>query len=300
MSMALDFSIIVPTYNRPGQLAHCLEVLASLDYPKQQFEIIVVDDGSDVSLDAAISSCSDEIQVTCVRQQNGGPGVARNTGAQSARGTFIAFTDDDCEPAPDWLARLHRSLAENPGAMVGGRTVNALEENPYAATSQAIVDIVYDYYNTDPYDAGFFATNNLALPADGFRELGGFDARFRTSEDRDLCDRWAGSGRRLVYDADAVVRHAHRLTFTSFVRQHFNYGRGARKFYLAHKDRSPGESTLKGSFYRELIRRIPQTLKGKRNIPYLSFMLLAWQIANTAGFLAEVLFPGERQEGGDG
>ena len=83
--------------------------------------------------------------------------------------------------------------------MVGGRTINALPDNPYATASQEIIDVVYRYYNAEAGPARFFTSNNLALSAERFRAIGGFDPAFTTSEDRELCDRWLHHGGALAY-----------------------------------------------------------------------------------------------------
>lgn len=286
-----DFSIIVPTYNRPGQLARCLDSLAALDYPADRREVIVVDDGGDEPVGPLVECRADSLRARCLYHENAGPGAARNTGAESAAGRFLAFTDDDCNPAPDWLTQLREALDTDPSAMVGGRTVNALPDNPCSTASQVIVDLVYDYYNPLGEQAGFFATNNMAVPAESFRTLGGFASGFRTSEDRDLCDRWAASGRRLRYVPGAVVRHAHRLDVGAFWKQHVGYGRGARRFYLAHRAHDVSTSTIKSDFYWSLVWRVPQALKGKRRLLRVLCLLFVWQVANITGFTLETLFP---------
>jgi len=288
----VDFSIVIPSYRRPGQLADCLRALERLDYAADRFEVIVVDDGNPDPLEAARLDMPRRLQVRFLRRPNGGPGAARNTGVEAARGRFVAFTDDDCAPAPDWLKRMREALEAAPGALVGGRTCNALGDNPYAVTSQLIVDFAYEFYKYGTDSAGFFATNNMALPAADFRDLGGFDPCFRTSEDRDFCDRWTLSGRPMRFAPEAIVHHAHRLTLGGFLRQHFHYGRGARQFYLAHRRRGAGESTLNASFYGELLRRVPATVRGRPQAVRVGLLLLAWQAANTAGFLSETVAPG--------
>src|SRR5438552_18931735 len=97
------FSIIVPTYKRPAQLAACLQAIARLDYPRDGFEVIVVNDGSQAPPQALIASFKDRLDMTLLKQAHAGPGAARNTVAAKARGKSIAFTDDDCLPGPDWL-----------------------------------------------------------------------------------------------------------------------------------------------------------------------------------------------------
>ncbi len=128
----------------------------------------------------------------------------------------MAFTDDDCVPAPDWLQNLAaRFVTAADHVIIGGRTLNALPNNLYSTASQLIVDVGCAYLNTDPNHARFFTANNLALPADGFRALDGFDTTFVTaaSEDRELCGRWVSRGCRMIYAPEVLVYHAHELTW---------------------------------------------------------------------------------------
>lgn len=80
------FSIIIPTYSRPEQLVACLQSLTHLDYPRDRFEVIVVDDGSDMPLEGVVTPLRNWLEVTLLRQMNSGLGVARNTGAARAKG----------------------------------------------------------------------------------------------------------------------------------------------------------------------------------------------------------------------
>ena len=203
MNEAPFFSIVITTFRRPRQIVECLHSLEFLDYPRSRYEVIVVDDGSPEPLDAIISSFRASLPLTLLRQPNGGPASGRNTGARHARGRYLAFTDDDCQPAPDWLKRLEACLLADPDIMVGGRTVNVLPSHCSAA-SQIIHDLVYGFFNHDPEHARFFATNNMALPRLQFLAAGGLDESFRfASEDRELCDRWHHLGFRLRYEPAA-------------------------------------------------------------------------------------------------
>ena len=228
------FTVIVPTFNRPRQLAACLQALAGLDYPHERMEVIVIDDGSPEAPTEAVETVSHQIAVTLLRQANAGPAMARNTGAAQAKGELLAFTDDDCAPDAQWLRALAVpfSTAREP-LLVGGRTVNSLAQDACAAASQSLVDYLYAYYNTRPGGARFFASNNIALSVEGFHALGGFDTTFRSAagEDRDFCDRWLGQGFGLVYAPDALICHAHGMTLSAFWTQHFRYGQAAFRFH---------------------------------------------------------------------
>ena len=139
-----------------------------------------------------------------------------------------------------WLKALAAHLAAARRQAIAGRTINALPHNLFATASQLIIDMVHAYYNADPYRALFSASNNLALPTEMFRSLGGFDEAFRVSEDRDLIDRWLRHGHRLIYAPDVLVYHAPALTGRSFWWQHFYYGRGAFHYHRARARRGSG------------------------------------------------------------
>lgn len=283
------FSIIIPTYDRPEQLRTCLKSLARLDYPRGRFEVIIVDDGSLTPLRPVTDAFRGRLDLTLHRQANAGPAAARNTGAARAEGDFFAFIDDDCRAAPRWLHAFATRFCKTPDRLVGGRTVNALPENPFSTASELLSRYLYRYYNRDPERARFFASNNMAVPARLFHKIGGFDAVtfHTTAEDRELCDRWRHYGYRMTYVPDAVAYHAHPLTLSGFCRQHFNYGRGAPPFHRVRAQR--GHHYLipePPSFYWNLIRFPLGRSCG--SVAWLHAALLGLaQAANAAGFFWE-------------
>ena len=284
MGSTPSFSIVIPTLNRPRQLEQCLAALAELDYPSHRIQLIIVDDGSRPPMSARPPAGWLADRTTWLRQDNAGPAAARNFGASHATGEYLAFTDDDCLPTSGWLRQLAAALALAPDALVGGHTTNALPTNLYAVASQVIIDVSYARLLATHSELRFFASNNFAVKAAHFRCLGGFDPAFRTSEDRDFCDRWLRAGRALALAPDAVVRHSHELTLGGFWRQHFAYGRGACRFHLARARRGAGRLRPDTSYYRAVFLAglasptLPQRLA-------LSGLFLAWQAANAAGYL---------------
>lgn len=284
------FSVVVPTRDRPAQLAECLRALARQDYPPDRFEVIVVDDGSAAVPARPAGEFGGLSDVRLLAQANAGPAAARNRGAAQARGRFLAFTDDDCAPDAVWLRALAARFAETPDCLVGGRTVNALPANPCSETSQLIIEVVYEHYNSGRAGPRFFASNNLAAPAELFRAAGGFDETFKTSEDRELCDRWLARGLRLSYAPDAIVRHAHELTPRALWRQHFGYGRGACRFHRARAARGAGTFRPEGAFYLKLLRASLGRARGPAALAPPALLLWA-QAANAAGFFYERFRP---------
>jgi glycosyltransferase involved in cell wall biosynthesis len=291
------FSIIIPTYNRPERLATCLGAIAQLDYPRVQFEVIVVDDGSQEPLEATVATVRDglrstgdhRLNLTLIRQANAGPAAARNTGAAQARGQFLVFTDDDCLPAPDWLSTLAVRFQAAPESLIGGQTLNALPDNLYSTASQILIDYLYDYYNAKSIQPNFFASNNFALATDRFRALGGFDTSFplAAGEDREFCDRWLHHGYPMLYAPEVQIAHAHHLTFAKFWRQHFNYGRGAFCFHQVRAKRAQDRIRVEPwSFYFNLLTYPFRRATAQPPI-LLAGLLWLSQVANVGGFFWE-------------
>lgn len=280
------FSVIVPTYGRAAQLRDCLRGLAELDFPRDRFEVIVVDDGGNPPAQLTLHESPAPIRLTVLTVPHAGPGGARNAGAQHARGRFLAFLDDDCRPAPSWLSALEARFAATPGRAIGGRTLNALSGNLYAAASQALHAYIYSYYNAEPDAARFLTPANFAVPAAAFRAIGGFHPIFGTvpSEDREFCYRWLRRGYAMAYAPEAVVYHARPLTFRRFCVQHFNYGCGAYYFHTLRARDSDGRVRLEpASFYRNLVRSAFAEASGPRAYA-LAILLAVTQAANAAGF----------------
>ncbi|MDM9382073.1 glycosyltransferase [Chlorogloeopsis sp. ULAP01] len=285
------FSIIIPTYNRPERLATCLESLVRLESPRNGFEVIVVDDGSKVALEPVAARFQAQLNLKLLKQVNAGPAKARNTGAVQAQGKFLAFTDDDCMPAPDWLTNLAARFAMAEDSMIGGQTLNALPENLYSTASQVLIDYLYKYYNTSSHPVSFFASNNLALPAVLFHALGGFDTTFplAAGEDREFCDRWLHHGYQMIYAPEVHVYHAHKLTLSTFWRQHFNYGRGAFCFHTRRSQRTEGRIKVEPlKFYFNLLAH-PLLQKSSQPGILVSVLFVVSQVANVAGFFWERL-----------
>lgn len=245
----MRFSIIIPTYNRPVLLDRCLTAIAALNYPRDDFEVIVVDDGSDPEPGDVIARHTARLAPKYFRSHRRGPAWARNRGLREAQGEYVAFIDDDCAPEPEWLGAMDRAFARSPEAGLGGKIVNAAENGICGRTSQILITFLYEYGSLHPQWPRFFCSNNLAFPKKPLLEIGGFDENYGLSagEDRDLCARWLEQ-RELLYVPDAVIRHRQNLNLRSFCVQHYRYGRGAHQFWL--RRREIGDMRLRPASWR--------------------------------------------------
>jgi GT2 family glycosyltransferase len=278
-------AIVVPSFDRPARLRDCLEALLALE--GEPPEIVVVDDGSPTPLDGVCAAFGPRVR--CIRQTNRGPAAARNAGVYASGADFIAFTDDDCRPHPNWLVALRHASGRDGSALVGGRVINALAGNIYASASQAVCDYLYDYFGADHGEAPFFTSNNMACARAMFERLGGFDETFplAAAEDRDFGLRWRAAGGSLRYAPDAIVEHSHALDLRRFWRQHSNYGRGARHLHRQldrRGDRRPRREAL--AFYLGLLTH-PLRGDGRRRLAQAGLMAMS-QAAMIQGYVSEV------------
>ncbi len=285
-----SFSVIIPTYQRPIELVRCLTAIEKLDYPKENFEVIVVNDGGEMD-EKTISSFSSKFDLKLLNQKNSGPAKARNHGALSAKNEFLAFTDDDCEPYRDWLKAFSEHVKLSPSAMLGGLTVNAVKKNVFSTASQTLVDYLYDYGDGSNSNFSFFTSNNLTVPRSKFLSIGGFDESFKlpAAEDRDLGSRWMENNHDKAFVETAIVYHHHNLNWRDFWRQHYNYGRGAYHFHTLRKHRNNQKLKIEPiNFYIKMFY-FPFIKHPVPRAALISSLFFIGQSANALGFFQETI-----------
>lgn len=284
MSDDPSISVVIPTRDRPRQLAACLAALAALEAPAGGIEVIVVNDGGALSLPAG-----GDLPLTVLDTGGRGPAAARNAGALRAQAPLVAFTDDDCAPEPGWAIVLLRRHRAQPDALIGGPTVNALRDNPYSRSAQAIAESALAHHNADPERPRLLPSSNAAAPAALFAEIGGFDETIAKAggEDFELCNRWAERGWSLAWAPDAAVIHSHPLDLRRFWRQQSAYGAGA---FLRRRARAArgGEFELQPSATSGILSIAVRRAIADRDTAMLLLIGL-WQAANLAGFIGAAL-----------
>lgn len=287
----MQFSVVIPTYNRPEALRRCLLSLQAQDFPATEAEVVVVDDGGSVSVEPVVAECGGPLPIRWLRQDNAGPGAARNTGAQGARGRYLIFVDDDCLCHPNLLKDYRGGFQAHPRALLGGRLLTRPQENWFCQTAQIVLDMALRFFNADPGRARFFSSNNFAVPRSEFLAVGGFwGERFRVaSEDREFCDRWRLRGLPLLALPSASVYHAPNLNLASFLKMYFRYGRGAFRYHQIRHQRGSGSLRADSRFHLRLPFLLVQALRNfSAHQRIQSLLLLAlWQLVNLCGFLYE-------------
>jgi glycosyltransferase involved in cell wall biosynthesis len=209
-------SVIVSSYQRPAALARLLRALADQTLAREVFEVIVVDNGSGPETAGTLAAALAELDLdlrTVRHAQNRGPAGGRNRGWCLARAPLVAFTDDDCRPAPDWLEQLLACAVVHDAAsapvVIQGRTDP--EPRDLAAARHTLYARIVSVQAAD----GRFETCNILYPRRLLEQLGGFDESFLprgvgarpVGEDTDLGWRARDRGAISVFAPEAVVYH---------------------------------------------------------------------------------------------
>src|SRR5579872_4836052 len=152
-------SVVIPAYAYPAGLERLLTALTRQQLA-DSFEVVVMDDGSPESLRPVAERYAGALDLQYVRREGGGPARARNAGARLARAEWVAFTDHDCEPAPDWLSQLLSGFRQFGPAVLGGRKVTGLPDNDWSVAHDLLGEYASGWRSegATPY----FSTNNLA------------------------------------------------------------------------------------------------------------------------------------------
>ena len=233
----MEISVIIPSFNRKFKLKQCLDSLFAQIYPKEAFEIIVIDDGSsDGTKDMLDELSKNNSNLRYFVQENKGPASARNLGIKQSRAEIIGFTDSDCILDKNWVRLMVQAHnLDKHIAAVGGVT-EVDSSNLKARVSQFLSDGAIKTVIDGKSETIFFPTCNVSFKreyiVDGFNELFPLPA----GEDLDFFWRLFKKGRRFSYDRNIKVFHNCHTGFYSFLKQAYMYGRGNYLVQHIHKD----------------------------------------------------------------
>jgi glycosyltransferase involved in cell wall biosynthesis len=232
-------SIIIPVKNMENTIKDLLDSIMQLDYPKDKVEVIIVDGGSnDKTLEIA-----SKYPVKILREEGRGPNHGRKVGVMNATGEIYAFTDGDCILPRDWLKIIVEKLKDPEVGCVGGSVFVSkdLEDNLIAKYSDEsimrVMPIAEKSEKTS--DVKIFkhlALCNMAVKRDVLNIVGGLREDMKTFEDVDLMASICKSGYKVLRSPEIYVWHKHRSNVRELIKQTFNYGRGAPKFFKNHPE----------------------------------------------------------------
>ena len=236
-------SIIVPVHNCENRIEKCIQSLLNQDYPKDRFEIIIVDNNSQDKTKEIIKKYPVQYAFEGSTQTSY---AARNTGVRASKGDIIAFTDDDCIPFKNWLSEGVSFFNQIEIGCVAGEIIadepqNYIEE--YLNSKCTLSQKWTMKHKFLPYPQ----TANAFYKKDVFNKIGYFEEKWPSGGDADFAWRMRlNSEYKLILNPKSVVKHRHRSTLKSMYIQKVKWGVGRVLLYKKYKiemgKRKPSET----------------------------------------------------------
>lgn len=224
--MDLQYSFIVPVYNRPQEIEELLESMCALQFTKG-FEVVIVEDGSTDSSAEIVKNYSERLLITYLVKENSGPGDSRNYGMAGASGNYFLILDSDCLLPHHYLDAVDAFLTNEFVHCFGG----ADAAHPSFSSLQKAIN----YTMTALLTTGGIRGNrksvqqfeprsfNMGLSKTAFEKTGGF-GDIHPGEDPDLSQRVRKEGFRTAFVPDAYVYHKRRISWKKFHLQVKKFG----------------------------------------------------------------------------
>ncbi|MBI4318327.1 MAG: glycosyltransferase [Chloroflexi bacterium] len=296
-------SIVIPVRNAERTLDTTMEYVAALDYPKDRMQVILADGGSTDGTVQLIRHWQHRLEyLTLVEVPNcTSPGHARNEALKEATGEYVLFTDGDCAPNEDWVREILEPFLMDEGIGGVGGEVLTLRTDPNNETEAyceqvgflsvagrcGITENGYFPALTDraPHevnggnDSPFFATANAAFRKSVIDEIGGGFWAAPTGEDVDFSLRIVEKGHKLYFAKTAVVKHMHRVSLESYLKQWYGYGYGHPLLIAKH---AADKLEFVFQLGNPVFVKVPSPLKGIVHVGafHLMHLLLATSIAS--------------------
>jgi len=229
------YSLIVPVYNRPEEVQELLDSLLQQTFP--DYEIILVEDGSQDTCEAAVNNAQGKLPVRYFTKPNSGPGTTRNFGADKAAGEWYIFLDSDVWVPPAYLDQVDAFMEANQVDAFGGP--DRAHPN-FSPIQKAINYAMTSFFTTggirggaEKMDKFYPRSFNMGVHESVMNATGGFSA-MRFGEDLDFSLRILAHGFKTALIPDAFVYHKRRTHFKAFFKQVYNSGIARINLYLLY------------------------------------------------------------------
>jgi len=239
-----EVSVIIPVLNGEGEIGRCLECLLQNRFPRNRFEIIVVDNGSKDRTIEVVKSFQVHVALRMLVLEKVHISALRNFGAAEARGKILAFLDADCLAPPEWLQAASQ-IARNGNSGVCG----AHYRIPDDATWVGRIWTSDRFYGKEG-NVSYVPAGDLIIRQDLFRRVGGFDESIQTNEDFELCQRARQAGLSVrSYPGLAVVHLGTPRTVSGFFRKQRWHGTHVLTVFLRDPRKRSNRSVVLLSVY---------------------------------------------------
>ncbi len=210
-------SVIVPVFNDAQRVGKCIGALLAQTYPRDRYEIIVVDNGSSDESRRVVREYPVKLLVENAVKSSY---AARNKGIQNARGEVIAFTDADCIPHPDWIEKGVGNLISTPNCGLVGGKIEIFFRQSGRPNAVEVYDSIMGFNQKEDVEIYHFgSTANVFTSKEVFDRVGLFDDRLKSGGDNQWGRRVYAAGYTLAYADDAVIAHPARHSLEQLYRR---------------------------------------------------------------------------------
>lgn len=211
-------SIIIPVFNDAERLGICLQNLENQTYPKDRYEVIVIDNGSKESIDKFVKQF---LHAVVYHEPHRSSYAARNKGISLARGEILAFTDSDCVPAIDWIQTGTMIFLKDPDIYVIGGPVEFFFRTPEKPSAIELFDSLTAFkQKTNIEQFKFSVTANLFTFKKIFHHVGVFNTNLKSGGDYEWGLRATLLGYPPIYAAGVRVAHPARRSFKQLLNKY--------------------------------------------------------------------------------
>jgi GT2 family glycosyltransferase len=244
-------SVVIPTFNRIKQLKNVLIALEKQTFPLQDFEVVVVSDGSQDGTNEFLERMETPLNLVPILQPNQGVATARNQGIANSQGEIVLFIDDDVVPTAQLIVehlRVHNGTEDDIVVIGPMLSPPDFQLSPWTQWEQAMLNKQYDALIAGHLESSArqFYTGNASVARHLLVSSGGFDTAFRRAEDVELAYRLAEKGVRFLFNENAVGYHYVERSFASWMKTPYLYGRNDVIFTV-----QKGQSWLLPTVFRE-------------------------------------------------
>src|SRR5436190_10777648 len=228
----MQFSVIIPVYNRPDEIKELLESLTKQTYKK--FDVMIVEDGSSLKCEEVVNSFKDKLSIEYHYKENSGQGFSRNYGFDLAKGDYFIVFDSDCIIPEHYFQTVYNSLSKNYLDAYGGPDRS---HHSFTDIQKAISYSMTSLFTTGGIRGGrkrvgvFHPRSfNMGISKEVFDKTKGYIIT-RMAEDLEFSIRIINAGFKVGLIEDAYVYHKRRTSFKQFFNQLHFFGRGRINLY---------------------------------------------------------------------
>lgn len=285
----IDLSVIIPTRNRCGVLSKALDALVVQTFPQDQFEVLVVDNGSTDNTKAIVAEYSSQIHnLNYIYDDTPGLHVGRHQGFKHAQSDILVYADDDSFGFPTWLEGIYESFQDKDVVLVGGKDLPQYESNPpfwvlekwyqlceygHCMSELSLIDFGDEAKEISPYyvfGCNFAIRKRIIEQAGGFHPDGmPFDLIQFRGDGENYISRYIQEHKlKTIYNPKSSIHHlvpSSRMTVDYFKKRAFCQG-----VEMSYMDLRYGKSAPLSKTHGKKLKKYFRLLLGKEAIKRIS------------------------------